>query len=481
MHMDIEDLLTRYGSERDQLADTMSSSDLYTRQYGSELARWEVQLLRQFKEKETRSIFRYRGFVHHTRDTMIALLTPSPWLMEGEFIHFQEAENVPPDGAYVEVIGRRIAIPQPLQDLQTITQAILAESWSAQTFDFLSEVRPPLSLRELSEILFERVGMAEASKRVFARLFISSPPYQESIGGLTTGIQAIASQTQVRRLLSFIRGVLPPAMKARVGSYRTVRGIKVRAPRLWRFDIGSFSPERMKQICVERRDPNGFKEVSLGTLTDTRTAVLPDVPLALASDDFWVETGNPSPLRLPILKSAITYQMLTPEIGKRSIDTGTEHVLARLETIRDSFGLDEKSLARGNILDANSLGRPLSTLRIARSSARAYWKDKVTTKDLKKAWDRILEPALREFMELTELKEGVEKDWGKGSRIDKFNTKVLNAIRKLDTGKKGYLGPTLTEIAEEAVVERHVAAETLARMKDSGVLYEPRPGHYRLV
>ncbi|MHA2153683.1 MAG: hypothetical protein ACXAAQ_17125, partial [Candidatus Thorarchaeota archaeon] len=76
---------------------------------------------------------------------------------------------------------------------------------------------------------------------------------------------------------------------------------------------------------------------------------------------------------------------------------------------------------------------------------------------------------------------GVEKDWGKGSRFDRFNTKVLKAIRTLDTGKKGFLGPTLDELAQEAGVERHVAAETLTRMKDSGVLYEPRPGHYRLV
>jgi hypothetical protein len=232
---------------------------------------------------------------------------------------------------------------------------------------------------------------------------------------------------------------------------------------------------------VERRDPAGFREVSLGTLTQTETAFLPDVPLALASEDFWVETSNPSHLRLPILKSAITYQMLTPAIAKRSIDSGTEHVLGRLETLRESFGLDEKALARGNVLDADALGRPLSTLRIARSSARAYWKEKVTAKDLKHAWNRVLEPALREFMELTELKEGAEKDWGKGSRIDKFNTKVLKAVRRLDTGKRGSLGPTLIEIADEAGVERHVAAETLARMKDSGVLYEPRPGHYRLV
>jgi hypothetical protein len=237
----------------------------------------------------------------------------------------------------------------------------------------------------------------------------------------------------------------------------------------------------MQELCVQRRDPAGFKEVSLGTLTEPETASLPDVPLALASEDFWVETGNPSQLRLPILKSAITYQMLTPAITKRSIDSGTEHILSRLEAMRESFDLEERALARGNILDADALGRPLSTLRLARSTARVYWKDKVTAKDLNHAWDRILEPALKEFIELTEVKEGAEKDWGKGSRIDKFNTKVLKAVKKLDAGKRGSLGPTLNEIAEEADVERHVAAETLARMKDSGVLYEPRPGRYRLV
>jgi hypothetical protein len=163
-------------------------------------------------------------------------------------------------------------------------------------------------------------------------------------------------------------------MKGRQAAYRNVQEIKVRAPRLWRFDIGSYSVNRMQQLCVQRRDPAGFREVSLGTLTDTETASLPDVPLALASEDFWVETGNPSHLRLPILKSAITFQMLTPKIAKRSIDSGTAHILSRLEAMRESFGLEERSLARGNLLDANALGRPLSTLRLARSTARAYWK-----------------------------------------------------------------------------------------------------------
>jgi hypothetical protein len=84
-------------------------------------------------------------------------------------------------------------------------------------------------------------------------------------------------------------------------------------------------------------------------------------------------------------------------------------------------------------------------------------------------------------MELTNLKKGAEDRWGKDARVDRFNTKVFKAIRKLDSGKSGSLGPTLDEIAQEAGVERHVTAETLALMKDSGVLYEPRPGNYRLV
>ncbi|MHA2026146.1 MAG: hypothetical protein ACW98U_09615 [Candidatus Thorarchaeota archaeon] len=476
-----EDLFERLGSKHDRLADAVSVSDLYSRQFGTELTQWESRLLQDFSERVTRQLYRYQGFVHHTRDKSMVLLTPSQWMLEGEFILFRDDQEIPADGAFIQVVGKRVAVPQPLRSSQTTTRALTAESFEVLPTDFLKEIRPPSTLKDISSLLFEHVGMAEASKRVFARLFVSSPPYEESVGGLTTGIQAIASQTKVRRLLSFIRNVLPPAMRGRPSAYRNIRDIRVKAPKLLRFDIGSYSKKRIEQLCVNRRDPSGFREVSLGALTETQTASLPDVPIALASEDFWVETGNPAELRLPILKSAITFQLLTPEVSKRSIDSGTEHVLSRLETLQESFGLGEGSMARGNLLDADSLGRPLSTLRLARSTARAYWKTKITAKDVKTAWNRILEPALKEFIELTELKEGVEKDWGKGSRFDRFNTKVLKAIRALDSGKKGSLGPTLDEIAQEAGVERHIAAETLNRMKDSGVLYEPRPGHYRLV
>jgi len=479
--MDSEDLLTEHGSEFDRLADAASSTDVFSRQFGTELTKWEYTFMRQFSQRISGQKFRYRGFVKHTRNTDVILLTPSPWLMEGEFVAIGRDQKLPEDGAYVEITGKRVAIPSILQQTKTVQRALSADSVEVLPMDFTAEITPPMKLRELSNLLFEQVGMAEASKRVFARLFVSSPPYQESVGGLTTGIQAIASQSQVRRFLSFVRRVLPPSMRKQTPSLHNVRGIKIRTPRLFRIDAGTIPRKRLEQICIDRKDPSGFREVSIGTITETDNAVLPDIPLALTSEDFWVETRNPTELQLPILKSAITFQLMTPTASSRSVDSSTQHVLSRLEALQESFGLEESALARGQILDADALGRPLSVLKLARSTARAYWKEKVTAKEMKSAWDKILEPALKEFMDLTDLKKGAEEKWGKNARFDRFNTKVLKAIRKLDSGKTGSLGPTLEEIAQEAGVEKHIAAETLAKMKDSGVLYEPRPGKYRLV
>jgi len=474
-------MLVEHGSAFDRLADASSSSDIFSRQFGTELAKWEFTFLQRFSERLRGQRFLYRGFVRHTRDTSLVLLTPSPWLLEGEFVFFERDQTMPDDGAYVEVMGKRVAAPTVLQRSQTVLRAITAESCQELSVDFASQIAPPLSLAELSGMLFERVGMAEASKRVFARLFVSSPPYEAAVGGLTTGIQAIASTAEVHRFLSFIRRVLPPTMRNRKISVQDVRGIRVPVPRMFRIDIGSLPRSRLERICVERRDSSGFREVSVGAMTEPETAALPDVPLALASEDFWIETGNPAELQLPILKSAITYQLLAPMVSQRSIDTGTKHVLSRLEALQERFELGASALARGKVLDADSLGRPMSALKIARSTARASWNDKITASEIKQSWDRVVEPALKEFIEIAEVKRKSEEDWGKGSRFDKFNTKVLKAVRQLDTGKRGDLGPTLDEIAQEAGVERYVAAENLARMKDSGVLYEPRPGHYRLV
>jgi hypothetical protein len=479
--MDPEDILAKHGSAFDRLADTSSSSDIFSRQFGAEFAQWESSFLHKFSERLRGQKYLYRGFVRHTRNPSLVLLTPSPWLLEGEFMLFESDQTIPDDGSYVEIVGKRVAVPSMLQQTQTVLRALTVESCQELLIDYAAQITPPLTLRELSALLFENVGMAEASKRVFARLFVSSPPYQNAIGGLTAGIQAIASQTDVRRFLSFIRRVLPPSMRRRTPATYDTRSIRVRAPKIFRVDIGSLPKSQLEKLCLERRDPSGFREVSVGTLTEADTATLPDIPLALASEDFWIETRNPKELQLPILKSAITYQLLSPKISQRSIDSSTSYVLSRLETLQESFSLGEGALARGNVLDANSLGRPLSVLRIASSTARASWNEKVTPSQLKESWNRILEPALKEFIELSEIKRTAETDWGKESRIDTFNTKVLKAVRRLDTGKRGSLGPTLDEIAQEASVEHHVAAETLVRMKDSGILYEPRPGHYRLV
>jgi hypothetical protein len=355
------------------------------------------------------------------------------------------------------------------------------DSLEVLPIDVLSEIEPPLGLRELSSLLFEHVGMAEASKRVFARLFISSPPYEEHIGGMTAGIQAIASRAQVQRLLSFIRNILPPTLRGKRRSYRKVNGVQVVSKRSWRFEIGQLSKTEMLQPCVERTDSAGYSEVSIAALTTPKTATLPDVPLALAAEDFWVESSNAQDLRLPIIKTVITSHMLNPSVASRSVDSATRHVISRLDILRESFGLDEVALGRGGLLDADALGRPLSTLRIARSTARAGWREKVTSKELKAAWNRVLEPALKEFIELSHFKIDKVDKYGESARLHQFNSKVWRALERLDTGKRGSFGPTLEELAQEANVETHTAAKTLSEMKHAGVVYEPRPGHYRLI
>jgi hypothetical protein len=455
-----EDIYHLLEKSEDRLSDVTAASDVFNRQFGSELASWELKFQQQFSQRTSGARYRYQGFVRYTQKKNVILLTPSPWLNDGVFVQIPEDVEPPNEGARIEATGRRVALP---------------------SVDYLSDIRPPMNLKGLSRLLFENVGMAEASKQVFARLFVSSPPFLESVGGLTAGIQAIASKAQVQRLLRFMRQILPPTLRGRWAKSRNVSGIKVSTPRMWRLDIGQPSRKGMEELCVSRHDSSGFREVSLGALTTQETAALPDVPLALASEDFWIETTNASQLRLPILKSTITFQMMTPEISQRSIDSGTKHVLSKLDGLKETFGLDDSSLARGHLLDADAFGRPLGAIRLARSTARAYWKDKIAATDIKRSWDRILEPALKEFMELTQLKSETERDWGKDRPIHKFNTKVLRALKKLDTGGSGFLGPTLDEITAEAGVERHVAAEALGKMKDSGVLYEPRIGHYRLV
>ncbi|TFG30814.1 hypothetical protein EU528_07835, partial [Candidatus Thorarchaeota archaeon] len=226
--MDTEDWLVEHGSEFDRLADAASSTDVFSRQFGAELTKWESTFMQQFSHRISGQKFRYRGFVKHTRNPSVVLLTPSPWLMEGEFVVFGRDQKFPKDGSYVEVVGKRAVVPSILQETKVVQRALAADSCEERPMDFTAEIAPPMKLHELSNLLFERVGMAEASKRVFARLFVSSPPYQEAVGGLTTGIQAIASQSQVRRFLTFVRRVLPPSMRKQTPALHNVRGINVR-------------------------------------------------------------------------------------------------------------------------------------------------------------------------------------------------------------------------------------------------------------
>lgn len=479
--MDEYERLLHEGTEQDRLIDSVGNRDVFDRESGAELASWELRLHREFRERIGSRTYRFRGFVHHTRELSLIMLTPSPWLLGGVFVHLHEGQEMPPEGAFVEVTGPTIAAPTLLQRSQTLVRAIAAESLSVLSPETPPGVSPPLTLKDLSEMLFEHVGIAEASKGAFARLFVSSPPYKEAVGGLTMGILALAAESEVKRLLNFVRRVLPPTFRTRYKSYRSIDGIDVTLPKLWRLETGHTSEPRMESICVKRVDPLGYREISLGALTDSKTAVFPDVPLAIASGDFWVEEKDASQLMLPVLKAAITYQLLTPIVSERSIDSATKHIVSRLESLRDSYDLGDSALARGGLLDADSMGRPLSTLRLAQSTARAEWNDTVNSGELKHSWNQILEPALREFIETSELKSEREQEGGPGTKLGKFDTKILRALKALDDGVRGSLGPTLELIAGEASLERHIAAESLTKLKDAGVIYEPRAGHYRLV
>ena len=166
--MDSKDLLAEHGSEFDRLADAASSTDVFSRQFGTELTKWEYTFMRQFSHRISGQKFRYRGFVKHTRNTSVILLTPSPWLMEGEFVVIARDQNLPEDGAYVEITGKRVVVPSLLQQTKVVQRALTADTVEILPMDFTTDITPPMKLRELSNLLFEQVGMAEASKRVFA-------------------------------------------------------------------------------------------------------------------------------------------------------------------------------------------------------------------------------------------------------------------------------------------------------------------------
>ncbi len=472
-------LVSKYSRTGDRLADTSAPSDVFDREFGAQMTAWELQCIRRFREHLSGRRYVYRGFVHHTRVSTQVLLSPSPWILDGVIALLPEGVGPPPEAEMVEVVGRRVAVPGVTR--KDMVAAVMVEDIRVLGDRPLAGVRAPLGMPEISEMLFEHVGMPENSKQVFTRLFISSPPYLDSIGGLATGIQALAARRNVKRLLTFIRRVLPHAITRGVSEYRRVRGVQVRTPRLWRMRVGNVGRKEIRRLCVERKDPLGYREVSVSTMADGNTAPMLDVPIAVSYDDFWVEHPDPRLLQLPVVKAAITFHMMTPRVAARSIEAATKHIIARLEHLRDVFGLPDTALSRGHVLDADLLGRPMSTVRLARSAARGLWRDRVTAKDLKHEWDRVLEPALREFIEVGELQMTTEEIVRAGDTVERHDTCVWRALQRLDTGQRGSTGPTVEEIAREAGVHVSTAERALERMKRDSMVYEPRPGHYRMV
>ena len=148
--MDADELLEKYGSKVDRLYDSVASSDVFERQFGTELSAWEMQLQQQFKQRIASSRFRYQGFVKYTRDKSLILVTPSPWLLEGEFVYLGEGISYPEDGAFVEVSGPNVVVPRLLEGKQQTVRAVHAEVIETNPHDITSMVTRPPSLKPSS-------------------------------------------------------------------------------------------------------------------------------------------------------------------------------------------------------------------------------------------------------------------------------------------------------------------------------------------
>ncbi|MHA2069928.1 MAG: hypothetical protein ACXABY_36655, partial [Candidatus Thorarchaeota archaeon] len=61
--MSTEDIYALLDKSEDRLSDVAAASDVFTRQFGSELTNWELTLQQQFKERISGARFRYHGFV----------------------------------------------------------------------------------------------------------------------------------------------------------------------------------------------------------------------------------------------------------------------------------------------------------------------------------------------------------------------------------------------------------------------------------
>ena len=76
--MRAEDIYNLLDKSEDRLSDVSAASDVFNRQFGSELASWELKLQQQFKQRISGARYRYHGFVRYTSDRFRILLTPSP-------------------------------------------------------------------------------------------------------------------------------------------------------------------------------------------------------------------------------------------------------------------------------------------------------------------------------------------------------------------------------------------------------------------
>jgi len=465
----------------DRLIDVTGDSPLFERTF-PELACWEREVFKDFNARKPDGTMCVRGFVQYTELPNVIAVLVSPFLSAGRLALIPEGMEPPPEGSFIYCEGKLTSLTGRIsRELSVAFDSVLRlESWRFEKSP-LSNVKPEMDRKELGNLVFQEWSLREDFRELLLSLVVSSPPHRSFVGGFTAGIETEVGKMLPKYMVRYLREILPEEFTMRDFPPIKLEGVDVYVKRPWRLECGSLRRDKvLLEICAKRKDPFDHREVSVSSLADPSVMGYPDAPIALVDAEF---SGKfPREYRSLIAKNVLTYLYICPEFSAHDEEESIRYIEKRLNDIRESFELDWRHCARHRVLDANFDGKPLSAIRIALSICRGLGKRKITYEDVKKSWDYVLEPALKEYIEMFLHRYIWEKEGFDTTRLpSRYNVKVLRAVVKLYKNCSCSDGcPTIDEIAEASGIRDLTKLKLyLEELRNGGFILEPKTGHFK--
>jgi len=465
----------------DRLMDVTGDSPLFERTF-PELAHWEREVFKDFIVRKPDGTMCVRGFVQYTELPNVIAVLVSPFLSAGRLALVPEGMEVPPEGSFIYCEGKLTSLTGRMnEELGVAFDSVLClESWRSEKSP-LSDVKPEMSRKELGKVVFQEWSLREDFRELLLSLVVSSPPHRGFVGGFTAGIETEVGKMLPKHMVRYLREILPEEFTMRNFPPIKLEGVDVYVKRPWRLECGSLRRDKvLLEICANRKDPFDHREVSVSSLADPLVMGYPDAPVALVDAEF---SGKfPREYRSLIAKNILTYLYICPEFSAYDEEESIRYIEERLNDIRESFELDWRHCARHRVLDANFDGKPLSAVRIALSICRGLGKRKITYEDVKKSWDYVFEPALKEYIEVVLHRYVWEAEGFDTKRLpSRYNVKVLRAVVKLYENCSCPDGcPTIDEIAKASGIRDLTKLKLyLEELRNGGFIIEPKTGHFR--